>query len=259
MTGVLGSVGPDGLLLVLLVAGHVAGDFLLQTWRMARGKAKSRALLGHFVLVGIAHFAFALPLLDARVALALLVVIFLHGLIDLVKARIALRIDPGRGLLAFTFDQLLHLGVIGAAWIWLTPMATGPRWIPGDLIGPTATGVALLAAYVFIGNGGSTIVRGVLAIARLERAETPDAPAAEATRRERGPGAGHVIGVLERTLALTLVLLGQWGALGLILAAKSVARFKELEDRTFSEYYLLGTLTSVTVAVAVGLLVRALL
>lgn len=32
------------------------------------------------------------------------------------------------------------------------------------------------------------------------------------------------------------------------LAAKSIARFKELEDRAFAEYYLVGTLMSVAVA-----------
>jgi hypothetical protein len=72
-------------------------------------------------------------------------------------------------------------------------------------------------------------------------------------------GTGHLIGALERFLALTLALLGQWGALGFIVAAKSIARFKELEDRRFAEYYLVGTLTSIIVATTTGLLVRALL
>ena len=66
---------------------------------------------------------------------------------------------------------------------------------------------------------------------------------------------GKWIGILERILLLTLVLHDAWGAIGFVLAAKSVARFKELDDRRFGEYYLVGTLTSVLVAVASGLAV----
>jgi hypothetical protein len=39
---------------------------------------------------------------------------------------------------------------------------------------------------------------------------------------------------------------------------EGIARFEELRDRAFAEYYLVGTLASVLVAVASGLAVRAL-
>lgn len=70
------------------------------------------------------------------------------------------------------------------------------------------------------------------------------------------PGAGAVIGLLERALVLTLVLMGQYTAIGLALTAKSIARYKELEDRRFAEYYLIGTLASILFAVGVGILVK---
>ncbi|PYP70982.1 MAG: hypothetical protein DMD41_13700 [Gemmatimonadetes bacterium] len=70
---------------------------------------------------------------------------------------------------------------------------------------------------------------------------------------------GRMIGILERAIALTLVLLGQYGALGLIIAAKSLARFKALEDREFAEYFLIGTLASLLLALLGGLGMRALL
>jgi hypothetical protein len=74
-----------------------------------------------------------------------------------------------------------------------------------------------------------------------------------------GARAGRVIGILERMAMLTLVWMGEWSALGFVLAAKSVARFKELENREFAEAYLVGTLTSFLVAGASGLLLRALI
>ncbi len=56
-----------------------------------------------------------------------------------------------------------------------------------------------------------------------------------------------------------LVLVEAYGAIGFVLAAKSVARFKDLDDRDFSEGYLVGTLTSTSIAVVTGLALAALL
>ncbi|OLC06627.1 MAG: hypothetical protein AUH42_05340 [Gemmatimonadetes bacterium 13_1_40CM_70_11] len=70
---------------------------------------------------------------------------------------------------------------------------------------------------------------------------------------------GRAIGVLERALTLTFVLLGQYGAVGLIIAAKSGARFKALEDREFAEYFLIGTLASLLLALLGGLGMKLLL
>jgi hypothetical protein len=58
---------------------------------------------------------------------------------------------------------------------------------------------------------------------------------------------------------MTLVVLGQFGALGLVVAAKSLARFKALEDREFAEYFLIGTLASLLLALGGGLALHQLL
>lgn len=71
--------------------------------------------------------------------------------------------------------------------------------------------------------------------------------------------AGRIIGILERWLIVTLVVLSQYGPLGLVLTAKSVARLKQLEDATFAEYYLLGTLYSMVLAIAGGLFLQGYL
>jgi heme A synthase len=71
--------------------------------------------------------------------------------------------------------------------------------------------------------------------------------------------AGATIGVLERMLVLTLVLIGQFAAIAIIFAAKSIARFEELKDREFAEYYLIGTLSSILFAMLVGILTTGLL
>jgi hypothetical protein len=43
------------------------------------------------------------------------------------------------------------------------------------------------------------------------------------------------------------------------MAAKSLIRSKDLENREWAEYFLLGTLASVVVALGAGLAIRAIL
>lgn len=69
---------------------------------------------------------------------------------------------------------------------------------------------------------------------------------------------GRIIGVLERSLLYVFILQGQFGAIGFVLAAKAFTRFKALDDRSFAEYVLIGTLLSAGLALAIGGLVRAL-
>jgi hypothetical protein len=70
---------------------------------------------------------------------------------------------------------------------------------------------------------------------------------------------GTTIGVLERVLIVVFVLSGSEVAIGFVVAAKTLARFRQLDDREFAEYYLLGTLASVAVAIVTGLAGRAAL
>jgi hypothetical protein len=67
---------------------------------------------------------------------------------------------------------------------------------------------------------------------------------------------GVTIGVVERVLVVVLILGRAEPAIGLVIAAKTIARFRQLEERHFAERYLVGTLASVAIAVASGLLVR---
>lgn len=67
---------------------------------------------------------------------------------------------------------------------------------------------------------------------------------------------GRVIGLLERIFVFLFVLLNQYAAIGFILAAKGVARFKDFESRTFAEYVLIGTLLSALLAMGVAFLIK---
>jgi len=55
---------------------------------------------------------------------------------------------------------------------------------------------------------------------------------------------------------LALILIGQYSAVGLIIAAKSILRFRSTER---NEYILVGTLLSFGIASLVGILITQLI
>jgi hypothetical protein len=70
------------------------------------------------------------------------------------------------------------------------------------------------------------------------------------------PGAGAWIGILERVFVVIFSAAAQYAAFGLLMTAKSVARYEKIsKDPAFAEYYLIGTLYSVLFALLVYLLV----
>lgn len=159
------------------------------------------------------------------------------------------QIDGGRrGRELLVVECVFVLIAIGIG-IWLgtlvDPRATGFWWGRSALIG---------TAYLYVCGRGVTLVRAVLDFPplRMRRDEDRSAGAIDIAR-------GRVIGSLERALTLTLVLLGQYGAIGFIIAAKALARFKALEDREFAEYFLIGTLASLLLALGVGVAVSLVL
>lgn len=55
---------------------------------------------------------------------------------------------------------------------------------------------------------------------------------------------GKIIGVIERVLFFFFVITNNYGSIAFILAAKGFTRYKELDDKNFAEYVLIGTLLS---------------
>jgi hypothetical protein len=131
-----------------------------------------------------------------------------------------------------------------AAWSALGGEAT--RWL-------TQRGLMLLFGLLLSANEANLVIRWMLDRLQLKPGNPAgrDAPL-DANEYNRG----RVIGLLERTLIYFFVLGGQYGAIGFTLAAKGFTRFRELENRGFAEYVLIGTLLSSGLALAIGAWVR---
>ncbi|MEZ5059668.1 MAG: hypothetical protein R2879_21765 [Saprospiraceae bacterium] len=81
------------------------------------------------------------------------------------------------------------------------------------------------------------------------------------SKRDSLAEAGIWIGRLERVLVLTFVLLDQFEAIGFLIAAKSILRFSDKssnEPRKQTEYVLIGTLISFSIALFSGLIIGAI-
>lgn len=243
-SSLLMDLGSAGVLLALLLAGHALGDFVFQTRTMVLRKQETRWLASHIGEVTICHAVLLAPFLSWSAMLAAAAIGLAHWGIDWLKARVSE--DESRALLYFALDQLAHLIVLVAAW-WVLVQWGTPLW-------PTAQGFAYLigagamtiAAYGFNVNGGAAIV--ALVSNRL---------ASPGDDGKSPHGAGWTIGILERMLLLTFVLLGQWIPLGLIVAAKSLWSARSQESAR-GDAVLAGTLCSALIAVVSGLVIRIL-
>ena len=63
--------------------------------------------------------------------------------------------------------------------------------------------------------------------------------------------AGRIIGALERILSLIFIVNNNYEAVGFIIAAKSILRFRDT-DTAKTEYLLIGSLLSFLIATALG-------
>ncbi len=60
---------------------------------------------------------------------------------------------------------------------------------------------------------------------------------------------GRYIGILERILIVIFIVQNLFQGLALIIAMKTLTRFKQFEDKGFAEYYLIGTLLSLMIGI----------
>jgi hypothetical protein len=67
---------------------------------------------------------------------------------------------------------------------------------------------------------------------------------------------GRLIGNLERLVLTIVVAAGSYAALAFLVAAKGLIRSEDLQNRDFAEYFLVGSLSSVLVALCSGVVIR---
>lgn len=230
------------IVLVKLFASHLICDFVLQTDSFCEQKNK---LNGKGIVFQLIH-----ALLHAIVAYVFVaqwslwwiaVVVFCsHFVIDILKT-VLKRPDF---LPLFFIDQLLHVSILAALSYYIV--------LTGQTVNCERFSIwAIVSGSLVLLKPTSIIISQFFNNKRWNLA-TDDMSL---------PMAGRWIGYFERILVMTFMLLGSYEAIGFLMAAKSIFRFGELKEKSEikrTEYVLLGTLMSFTIAVIVALGVRHL-
>lgn len=234
------------ILLRLLIA-HIITDFFIQPDKWVAEKRektwKSKYLYLHILLTGLVAWLFLWDMGLWEVALFITIT---HLLIDLYKL-----IFCPNNLISFVFDQMCHVIILIISVIYINEgfpnvietinnLFTDTRWL------------GIITGYLAV-----TTPVGYLVGKATERWRNDLEDAGK--ERDSLKDAGIWIGVLERILVVTFVLFDQYQAIGFLIAAKSILRFSDKSGdnpRKQTEYVLIGTLVSFTIALFIGLLIK---
>jgi hypothetical protein len=233
------------IILLRLFLAHLLGDFLLQPakWVKAKSSKKERApeMYYHVLVVTALTYLF---LWDWNKWYLPLIVMISHLLIDIWKSHCI------QTFAYFLADQFLHILVIVVVWaVFYFDVNTVFIWIP-EYLNSVHFWILIIAYYLVTGPLGIAIGN---ATSKWQKEAGMDTAGLNR--------AGIWIGRCERVLILTFIITNQYTALGFLMAAKSILRFGDAEDRAQkkTEYILVGTLMSFAAAAITGAVVSYLL
>jgi hypothetical protein len=244
-------------LFLALYLAHLLADFVFQTDGVVAGKMEGRWLsyLAHGVTYGATTLAIVAVMNPNLLIMwtferVLIVLCLVHLLLDWVKLALS---DAGwirDGVWSFAGDQAAHLATVAGAAVFVTrpPWQSAATYLQKMQF---AQDKILLVAviYTLVVFGAGYFIRFLIGPLWKE------SPGESKQEHDEVVNAGLYIGWLERFLALTAVFLQSPGTVGLIFTAKSIARYPELKSQgRFVEYFLIGTLLSISIAIVGGII-----
>ncbi len=236
--------------LSVLIIGHIIGDYYLQTNKLSEDK---KEILNKVFIYNLIYFitmaVVVIAILDINVLKWAGLLSLIHFLVDLIKFYLSQnnRMYINKDNLLYNFDQLIHIITIFivAVIINLLPETIKYRDSFKNLFGSLGLDFKLilnwlLAIMIIIKPVSLTIEKVLIQYQPITADEEEDGH----------PGAGSLIGILERLIILIMISQNQYAAIGFVLTSKSIARYnKIIENPQFSEYYLLGTLLSILLVI----------
>lgn len=229
------------MLLLKLLLAHVLGDFVLQPAKWVAHKLERKIKSGYLYLHLLVHLLCMLVVLgfDFSLLPGVLLIVLSHYLIDLSKLYLTGKVDSK---LLFVIDQIAHLAVIFFVAKYHTPLLDISFSFGEEEF-------LFILSLLCVTSVSSVIIRVLMSAWKM----TDDGSSLS--------NAGMYIGILERLFVFVFIVMGQWQAIGFLIAAKSVFRFSDLtraKDRKLTEYILIGTLLSFALGVGCSLAYLAL-
>ena len=228
--------------LIILLIAHVLGDFYFETKKIKEIKEKKyMGIVMHSLEYLIVSMGVIVPIINKSMVCMALYLSLLHFVFETVKY-IAIK---NNGKLENLF--IWHQGIQILSVILLSYIISKQDFY----ISLHQFVDALFNAY---GIDKMMFLRWILALLYLYKPANILIQSLlsgykprekELSELKTNNGAGRKIGILERFIMLMFIAMNQYASLGLVLTAKSIARYDKIaKDEQFAEYYLLGTLLS---------------
>ncbi|WP_045521695.1 DUF3307 domain-containing protein [Neobacillus niacini] len=286
------------MLLLSLILAHLISDFYLQTDEMVKDKIKNikKHIGHHFLLNGLVLIVFYLfhykeMSVYWNLIFPLLFIVSSHFLIDMLKIKLLYTIKISneenlKNVSLFLIDQLLHLVCIllaGQFFLGIDIAGIHEFFQYEKELGTVNSVLFILIVLILVTSVSGHLIKILLGSLpnqlltfegkytfKNERQEAQYAKNHTGNRAlteeynytifsKHDLSRGKLIGYIERLLVLVLTFYSAYPAIGFIVAAKSIARFKQMDDRNWAEYFLLGTLTSMFIGITLGILLREVL
>lgn len=230
------------MIFIKLILAHLLGDFILQpnSWVADKEKhtLKSKFLYLHVLVHTVLSFIF---LWDLQLWWVAILVGITHFIIDAAKLKLQ---NVKTKKMWFFVDQLLHVLVIAGVSFYFREFSFG--FLQNQEF------LKIIMAALFLTAPASIFIKILLS----SWTPAPDGP--NNIQTESLSSAGKYIGILERLLVFTFIMVNHWEGVGFMVAAKSVFRFSDLaqaKQRKLTEYVLIGTLLSFGLAVLTGIII----
>lgn len=245
---------------LLFLLFHVIGDFYLQTENTARKKVnKIQWVIIHGLYYWLAAMIILLPSCSWQVLSYGTIASLVHLIIDVGKFYYFRALSKNKKVTVrkekniFFTDQILHLlSLMIITYLYVKNVGIlAINNLLSDFLKisglSTESLVSWATALLIIHKPSNIAISKVLNIYK---------PLEKTSYQKNDHNAGRFIGSIERIIMLVLISLHQYSAIGLVLTAKSIARYDRIsKEPDFAEYYLLGTLLSTTAAIFVSLLI----
>jgi len=209
------------LIFIRLFAAHILADFVFQSknWIEDRSKHlfKSTYLYIHIGILGILTYIF---LADWNEFIVPVVIMATHLVIDIWKSK------KGDTAFYFILDQSAHMLILIAVWLYYIDGFFDIVIVMNNLLSGSAFWIITVGYLVVIWPVG-------FLIANITTRWQQEIAAEEQEALSGLQNAGMWIGRLERFIILTLILLNQFSAIGFLIAAKSIFRFRGRIDTTY--------------------------
>ena len=242
------------MIVAILLSVHLLADFLFQSSAVLERKRQERKFLFlHCFIYFIVFEILLLPILQFKKAFLLgMIISVLHFLINFIKNKLEKSFPQRRlQIWIFSINQLIHFALlIGMNYIFNLENSVSNLYLKLEGYENFKMIILYISVFSIIFEPASVFIRKLFI--SISSKTYPKENLEELK-------AGNIIGKLERIIIAILLLNNQFGVIGFVLTAKSIARFKQMEDKNFAEKYLIGTLTSFLIVLTTVLILKGLL